>query len=159
MARSKRPISVIAAVVRRTGSLTAGPGQGLECGSGAQSRTVGEASAIRHHRQIMADRGRCEARGKGLLCAQGIEVHGRWWQPKGWQEVNVEKKGIGPIRGEKGDCVQTKGTGPMRGETRKLCEPTLGPQYIILTGLWAHDPMKPVLSFYERACHRSAIAL
>jgi transposase len=35
---------------------------------------------IRYHRQIMADRGRCEARGKGLLCAQGIEVHGRWWQ-------------------------------------------------------------------------------
>jgi transposase len=38
---------------------------------------------IRYHRQIMADRGRCEARGKGLLCAQGIyvsvfsgEVHG-----------------------------------------------------------------------------------
>ena len=25
---------------------------------------------IRYHRQIMADRGRCEARGKGLLCAQ-----------------------------------------------------------------------------------------
>ena len=37
---------------------------------------------IRYHRQIMADRGRCEARGKGLLCAQGIEVHGRWWQLK-----------------------------------------------------------------------------
>ena len=35
---------------------------------------------IRYHRQIMADRGRCEARGKGLLCAQGIEVHGRWRQ-------------------------------------------------------------------------------
>ena len=33
---------------------------------------------IRYHRQIMADRGRYEARGKGLLCAQGIEVHGRW---------------------------------------------------------------------------------
>ena len=38
---------------------------------------------IRYHRQIMADRGRCEARGKGLLCAQGIEVHGRWWQGDG----------------------------------------------------------------------------
>ena len=35
---------------------------------------------IRYHRQIMADRGRYEGRGKGLLCAQGIEVHGRWWQ-------------------------------------------------------------------------------
>jgi len=42
---------------------------------------------IRYHRQIMADRGRCEARGKGLLCAQGIEVHGRWWQGDGWIEV------------------------------------------------------------------------
>ena len=47
---------------------------------------------IRYHRQIMADRGRCEARGKGLLCAQGIEVHGRWWQPKGWQEVNSDPR-------------------------------------------------------------------
>ena len=27
---------------------------------------------IRYHRQIMADRGCCEARGKGLLCAQGM---------------------------------------------------------------------------------------
>ena len=35
---------------------------------------------IRYHRQIMADRIRYEARGKGLLCAQGIEVQGRWWQ-------------------------------------------------------------------------------
>src|SRR5260370_8009192 len=34
---------------------------------------------IRYHRQIMADRGRCEARGKGLLCAQGIEALGQWW--------------------------------------------------------------------------------
>src|ERR1700748_1605831 len=34
---------------------------------------------IRYHRQMMADRGRCEARGKGLLCAQGIQVDGRWW--------------------------------------------------------------------------------
>jgi transposase len=37
---------------------------------------------IRYHRQIMKDRGRCEARGKGLLCAQGIQVRGRWWQPR-----------------------------------------------------------------------------
>ena len=42
---------------------------------------------IRYHRQIMADRGRCEARGKGLLCAQGIEVHGRWWQGDAWLET------------------------------------------------------------------------
>jgi transposase len=47
---------------------------------------------IRYHRQIMADRGRCEARGKGLLCAQGIEVHGRWWQPKIWQELKSDPR-------------------------------------------------------------------
>ena len=35
------------------------------------------AARIRYHRQVVADRGRCEARGKGLLCAQGIEVRGR----------------------------------------------------------------------------------
>ena len=28
--------------------------------------------------------GRCEARGKVLLCAQGIEVRGRWWQGDTW---------------------------------------------------------------------------
>ena len=39
---------------------------------------------IRYHRQIMADRGRCESRGKGLLCAQGIQVQGPWWGLKGW---------------------------------------------------------------------------
>jgi len=38
---------------------------------------------IRYHRQIMADRSRYEARGKGLLCAQGIEVRGRWWPGQG----------------------------------------------------------------------------
>jgi transposase len=47
---------------------------------------------IRHHRQIMADRGRYEGRGKGLLCAQGIEVHGRWWQGKAWQELKTEPR-------------------------------------------------------------------
>jgi transposase len=47
---------------------------------------------IRYHRQIMADRGRCESRGKGLLCAQGIEVHGRWWQPKGWRELQNDPR-------------------------------------------------------------------
>src|SRR6478672_1959884 len=44
---------------------------------------------IRNHLQIMADRGRFEARGKGLLCAQGIEVHGRWWKGKAWQELKT----------------------------------------------------------------------
>jgi transposase len=47
---------------------------------------------IRYHRQIMADRGRCEARGKGLLCAQGIEVRGRWWQPDAWQELKSDPR-------------------------------------------------------------------
>ena len=47
---------------------------------------------IRYHRQIMADRGRYEARGKGLLCAQGIEVHGRWWQGDSWQELNTDPR-------------------------------------------------------------------
>jgi transposase len=44
---------------------------------------------IRYHRQIMADRSRYEARGKGLLCAQGIEVQGKWWQARGWKELNA----------------------------------------------------------------------
>jgi transposase len=39
---------------------------------------------IRYHRQIMKDRNRAEARGKGLLCAQGIEIGGLWWEGKGW---------------------------------------------------------------------------
>jgi len=44
---------------------------------------------IRYHRQIMADRSRYEARGKGLLCAQGIEVQGKWWQPQAWKELKT----------------------------------------------------------------------
>jgi transposase len=47
---------------------------------------------IRYHRQIMADRSRYEARGKGLLCAQGIEVRGRWWQKKGWRELSSDPR-------------------------------------------------------------------
>jgi transposase len=47
---------------------------------------------IRYHRQIMADRSRYEARGKGLLCAQGIEVRGKWWQAKGWKELQGEAR-------------------------------------------------------------------
>jgi transposase len=47
---------------------------------------------IRYHRQIMADRSRYEARGKGLLCAQGIEVGGKWWQPKTWQELKTHPR-------------------------------------------------------------------
>jgi transposase len=47
---------------------------------------------IRYHRQIMADRGRCEGRGKGLLCAQGIEVHGRWWHAQGWIELQKDPR-------------------------------------------------------------------
>jgi transposase len=47
---------------------------------------------IRYHRQIMADRGRYEARGKGLLCAQGIEVRGRWWHGDNWLAVNSDPR-------------------------------------------------------------------
>jgi transposase len=47
---------------------------------------------IRYHFQLMADRGRYEARGKGLLCAQGIEVHGCWWQGKAWQELQTDPR-------------------------------------------------------------------
>jgi transposase len=47
---------------------------------------------VRYHLQIMADRGRYEARGKGLLCAQGIEVQGRWWQGKAWQALQTEAR-------------------------------------------------------------------
>ena len=47
---------------------------------------------IRYHRQLMADGGRCEARGKGLLCAQGIEVRGKWWQSESWQELKTHPR-------------------------------------------------------------------
>ena len=42
---------------------------------------------IRYQLQIMGDRKRCEARGKGLLCSQGIEVQGVWWSQESWQEL------------------------------------------------------------------------
>ena len=42
---------------------------------------------IRYQLQIMEDRKRCEARGKGLLCSQGIEVQGIWWSEETWQEL------------------------------------------------------------------------
>ena len=42
---------------------------------------------IRYQLQIMGDRKRCEARGKGLLCSQGIEVLGVWWSEERWQEL------------------------------------------------------------------------
>ena len=45
---------------------------------------------IRYHRQVMKDRTRAEARGKGLLCAQGIEVGGLWWEGKGWSELQSD---------------------------------------------------------------------
>jgi transposase len=47
---------------------------------------------IRYHRQIMSDRGRCEARGKGLLCAQGIEVGGRWWRGDTWLALTSDPR-------------------------------------------------------------------
>ena len=45
---------------------------------------------IRYHRQIMKDRGRGEARGKGLLCAQGIQVRGRWWKGDTWLDLTSD---------------------------------------------------------------------
>jgi transposase len=45
---------------------------------------------IRFHRQIMADRGRCEGRGKGLLCAQGIQISGQWWCEESWEKLQQE---------------------------------------------------------------------
>ena len=47
---------------------------------------------IRYHRQVMSDRSRFEERGKELLCAQEIEVRGRWWQAKGWRALNAEPR-------------------------------------------------------------------
>ena len=47
---------------------------------------------IRYHRQMIKDRTRAESRGKGLLCAQGIEVGGLWWQAKGWVEVQSDPR-------------------------------------------------------------------
>ena len=52
----------------------------------------GKRALIRYHRQIMADRGRSEARGKGLLCAQGIEVQGRWWRGDSWLAVKSDPR-------------------------------------------------------------------
>jgi transposase len=47
---------------------------------------------VRYHRQIMADRSRYEARGKGLLCAQGIEVGAKWWSAEGWKELQTHPR-------------------------------------------------------------------
>src|SRR6202035_6047320 len=47
---------------------------------------------IRFHRQSIADRGRWEARGKRLLCAQGIQVDGRWWHDNGWLVVQSDPR-------------------------------------------------------------------
>jgi transposase len=47
---------------------------------------------IRYHRQLMADVGRYRSRGKSLLCAQGIQVQGRWWEPKGWVSLSSDPR-------------------------------------------------------------------
>jgi transposase len=44
-------------------------------------------SLIRYQLQISKDRDRCVGRGKGLLCAQGIEVQGVWWGEAVWKEL------------------------------------------------------------------------
>ena len=50
---------------------------------------------VRYHRQLMADRNRYEGRGKGLLCAQGIELRAKWWSVEGWKELKTH----GRLRG------------------------------------------------------------
>ena len=40
----------------------------------------------------MADRSRCESRGKGLLCAQGIERSGKWWATEVWKELKTHPR-------------------------------------------------------------------
>jgi transposase len=47
---------------------------------------------VRYHRQLMADRNRYEARGKGLLCAQGIELRVKWWSAQGWKELKTHSR-------------------------------------------------------------------
>jgi len=47
---------------------------------------------VRFHRQLMADRGRYESRGKGLLCAQGIELRGKWWSSEAWKELQTHPR-------------------------------------------------------------------
>jgi hypothetical protein len=42
---------------------------------------------IHYHCQIVSDRVGHEARGKELLCTQGIEIRGQWWQEPGWDQV------------------------------------------------------------------------
>jgi len=55
---------------------------------------------VRYHRQLMADRNRCEARGKGLLCAQGIEVKGKWWAADSWAELQTHPRLKGWMEGQ-----------------------------------------------------------
>src|ERR1700758_5666073 len=78
---------------------------------------------IRYHRQIMADRSRYEARGKGLLCAQGIEVGGKWWQPCAVKRAPDPVGGRYPTREEllHPEAVGAWGTGnsPARSLRRK----------------------------------------
>lgn len=47
---------------------------------------------IRYHRQLMADVGRYRSRGKGLLCAQGIQVESKWWKAKGWISLSSDPR-------------------------------------------------------------------
>jgi transposase len=55
---------------------------------------------VRYHRQLMGERNRCEARGKGLLCAQGIEVSGKWWSADGWAELKAHPRLKGWMEGQ-----------------------------------------------------------
>jgi transposase len=40
----------------------------------------------------MADRNRYESRGKGLMCAQGIELSGKWWSTQAWNQLTTHAR-------------------------------------------------------------------
>jgi transposase len=47
-------------------------------------------SVVRYREQLLRDRRRAEARGRGLLLSQGVLAPGRWWQPAVWEEFKKE---------------------------------------------------------------------
>ena len=50
------------------------------------------------HRAL--DVGRYRSRGKGLLCAQGIQVDCKWWKAKGWISLSTDPRCQDWIRGQ-----------------------------------------------------------
>ena len=71
-ARSKRPINAMRELCDALDRYLRGQDKALSVVAVPSLEQEQKRALIRNHRQIMADRGRCEARGKGLLCAQGI---------------------------------------------------------------------------------------